>query len=233
MKTYEIECEGEIHHIGIDDEGHLHALDHDEEERIAVELGDKPSRCLEIILAIEDYANAEKLTKRVKIRLGRLMDIISEEAIGGNTGAVSLLLDAGAPYDNALRLAIDRGHVDVVDVILKKEKYNDKTKNSASYRQYVDRAFVQAANKGQLGLVKYLVEVAGSEGPYYDDGAIVAAAEHNHSDVVSYILSISYDNAPIYEPELKNAIEFAESALYYAHGKSEKILKEWLTEHGE
>ena len=35
MKICELQCEGETHRIGLDDEGYLYALDHSEEEVIA------------------------------------------------------------------------------------------------------------------------------------------------------------------------------------------------------
>jgi len=58
MKTYKIECEGNIHEIGLDDEGYLHALDHDEDhERVLADLGEEVSECVEIILMLEAEAS--------------------------------------------------------------------------------------------------------------------------------------------------------------------------------
>jgi len=50
MKTYKVACEGEHHHLGLDDYKKLHLLNHDiEEEETLLHLGDYTSTCYRIM----------------------------------------------------------------------------------------------------------------------------------------------------------------------------------------
>jgi len=54
MKTYSIECSGEVHRIGLDDEGVLQLLDHDiEEEEASCMMGDKGSNCYRVLNGVK------------------------------------------------------------------------------------------------------------------------------------------------------------------------------------
>jgi len=108
VKTYEIECGGELHEIGLDDEGCLHLLNHDiEEEEASCLLGEGDcSRCFKVLRAVEqlnveDFCNS---IRKEEIEIARLF------------------VDAGFEFDYAsghpLHLAIICCSANVVEFLI-------------------------------------------------------------------------------------------------------------------
>jgi len=245
MKTYEIECEGEIHEIGLDDEGYLHALDHDEEhERVLADLGEEVSGCIDLILTIEDADEDER------------EDIFLRAAHLGHPSVVELMLDTGvdarAGDDYALREAARLGHAPVVAILLKHRVY---------INTHAGLPLREAAANGHLDVVKILVK-AGA-GDYEDswDSALVDAAKYGQLDVLKYFLEEPND-ADVLNAALREAVKncntavlelllehgadvhrghdeslwWAEKNAYYLRSKDcqdvMSILKDWIEEHG-
>ena len=169
MKTYKIPCSSEVHRIGLDDEGYLHALGHEdeEEERIAAELGDDPAECIALLLKIEE---AESLD-------GLLIDYAKK----GNAGAVDLLLESGADVhaENnwALAWASANGHAAVAKLLLE---------SGADVHARDDLALQWASGRGHMAVAKLLLE-SGADVHAEDDYALRAASYGSHTEVLELL----------------------------------------------
>jgi len=138
METYEIECSGEIHEIGVDDEGCIHLLNHDvEEEETNAMLGDEVSSCYEMLdcllhwpqECLWDAAHAGNL-EHVKLAVACRADLYGKDclvlqlaAANGYLEVVKYCIDKGIDFhkDNqlVLRRAIDGKNYEVAEYLLK------------------------------------------------------------------------------------------------------------------
>lgn len=200
MKLIEVPCEGEIHHIGLDEEWQLHALDHDDEERIAAELGDEPSECIRGILAVEEAEDLEDLLissagsgdiSMVALLLGVGVNVhkYQDEALraaagGGHTEVASLLLGAGsrAWINDALKAAASHGDASMVALLLG----TGANARSANVQRRMDEALFWAAANGQLEVVTLLLE-AGADIGGFAGGIVEAAEDSGHDEVVELL----------------------------------------------
>jgi ankyrin repeat protein len=135
MKTYDIECEGEIHTIVLSPDGTLDAMDHDmEHEQVLIDMGEEPSRCMEVILQSEDdpeelmsEAIEDDDTEIVRLLVDAgassgLINVAFHVAATYNAvGAMEILYDAGVSNEalnEALRNSSEEGNVDAIDFTL-------------------------------------------------------------------------------------------------------------------
>ncbi len=167
MKTYEIPCQGEVHEIGIAEDGDFVLLNHDvDEERVLAEMGYEPPECIALMMQIDE---------------GGEDDALISAAEDGHLDVVGLLLEHGAHVhavdDLALRFAATKGHRDVVRLLLE---------HGADIHAGDDLALRWAARYGHSGVVKLLLE-HGADVHTVDDEALRWAAEKGHSDVVKYL----------------------------------------------
>ena len=191
MKIYKIDCEGETHRIGLDDEGYLIPLDHPEggEYYIALEEMGAESEvpeCIELLWEIEEADSQEKLDRMFLSAAGdkdlRLMDLLLDigadvnagdgyalrsAATYGRTDVVSFLLDAGISIEGqSLAIAAYWGQTDVVKLLL-------DTGIDANMRH--GEAFLEAVREGNLDIVELLLD-AGADVNIRDDSALRSAA---------------------------------------------------------
>ncbi len=179
MKTYQIACQGEVHEIGIDDDGDFVLLNHDvDEERVLADMGYEPPPCVALMMQIDE---------------GRENDALIRAAREGHLGVVGLLLDHGADIhagndlkhradihardDLALTFAARYGHSGVVKLLLE---------HGADVHAGVDQALRMAAEDGHRDVVKILLE-HGDDVHAVDDHALKWASRNNHRGVVKLL----------------------------------------------
>jgi hypothetical protein len=128
MKTYDIECEGEIHTIVLSPDGTIDALDHDmEREQMKIDLlGEEPSRCMEVISGVDAGLEEDQYDLYVA-------------AERGDTEIVRFYIDAGSSKeyrDLAFYTAGDYDHVEIMELLygagVSREALNETLRNTAS-----------------------------------------------------------------------------------------------------
>lgn len=159
MKTYNLRCEGEIHRIGLDDDG-LHALDHEdeEEERIAAELGDKPTPCIGLIKQIEDELSG---IDTYHLDWGGdkhdpLSEMIDRMVESDNFDIVKLLLDVGVSDKaraNAFWVAANHGRLDMLKYL-----YDRGIPETAYRASVLNEALGNAAEEAHTEVIEYLIK---------------------------------------------------------------------------
>jgi hypothetical protein len=127
MKTYDIECGGEIHTIAIHPDGTLDALDHDmEREQMRTDLlGEEPSRCMEVIYGVDSGLEDDQYDLYVA-------------AEHGDTEIVRFYIDAGSSKkyrELAFYTAGDYDYVEIMELLydagVSMEALNEVVRNTA------------------------------------------------------------------------------------------------------
>lgn len=106
--------------------------------------------------------------------------------------------------ENCLRIASQKGHLDIVKLIL--EKYPHTA---------VNEALAEASEKGHVEIVKLLVSY-GAKPNVHEDFCIRYAARYGHTNVVQFLLQ--------FQPPKKAVSEALDWAFRYGHAKVVKIL---------
>jgi len=188
MKTYEVECCGHIHRIGLDKDGELYLLDHDiEEEEALAEMGIETSECFGIVRDLQELpatdtliqaiANEDLLLMELAFALGAkpqgedvLMgdyyshgEPLSEAVQTGNFDIVKRLFDAGleADYDYdslVLMYAAKEGRADIVRLLL----------NNGAATDWISRRGYESIGRTGYGDVIDVFIDAGVDPGYFD-----------------------------------------------------------------
>lgn len=233
MKTYKIECDGETHRVGLDDEGYLHALDHDEElERTMVGLGEEPSECLSLIMDLEE-----------NIEDGRIKDITLYEQYfyTDNKEVLKLLLDVAdvdfpfirSTLNGDIFLAAEQGLCNFLKAVFELGIANlDKEDKSL--------LLYKTISSGKINCVEIALELGADPNDVGSTGEMsrigwtpLSLAIHyydkNDKNDMDDIIKLLLENGANIELSIKAANK---TDKYFQNSISDEI-KDWMVEYGD
>jgi len=182
MKAYKIECQGEIHEIGIDRDGGVHLLNHDiEEEETLCLLGEKPSECFRIV-----HSSGEVLVEAIAARDIGIVDLAM--AVGADLGEKCGMDMFGARRVHPLTLAASKGFVDIVSMLLQAGA-NPKADDSCALRLAAEGLNGPGIDElDHAGVVRLLLE-AGADVDACGGQALTNAVKFDNREIVKVLIN--------------------------------------------
>jgi ankyrin repeat protein len=164
------------------------------------------------------------------------IDLLRHAVIEGQESAVAYLINTkrNLPLEQALRLAANHGHLELVRYLCKlKDKNGNYRCNPSAYNNDEIR---KAAMNGRLNVVKYLCGLTNTNGSYRidpsaDDNLVLRlAAENGHLNIVKFLceLTDSHGNKRCTPPAHTIKITIRHASRYsdvvnYLRGLNEKM----------
>lgn len=202
----------DIPKIIFEDSSFLSSMEEDYEEIFTVIL---PSMKVDVSLLDRFYSGSYKfndneaknlMTALNKIVAGRLNEFIfflinEDYDVDSNDLSVkSVINEVKKSSKNPYVRAIEFGYLDIFKYLT--------TRDNINVNNYIDLIFAEAAKKGHLHILKYLIESGGKvDIHFFGNYAFIQAARYNHLDVLKYLISLESTHGSIDSKALSDALE--------------------------